>query len=153
MASLNKLIWLQRLIIRIRLNFYNKFWGMDIHPTVRISMSAKLDKTYPVGIHIDQYSYIAFGAAVLSHDMTRSLKTHTYIGKSCFIGAHSLVLPGVRVGDGSIVAAGAVVTKDVPPKSIVAGNPAVVVRSGIETDLWGILRKPGEPFLRDALAK
>lgn len=153
MASLNKLIWLQRLIIRIRLNVYNKFWGMDIHPTVRISMSAKLDKTYPVGIHIDEYTYIAFGAAVLSHDMTRSLKTHTYIGKSCFIGAHSLVLPGVRVGDGSIVAAGAVVTKDVPPKSIVAGNPAVVVRSGIETDLWGILRKPGEPFLRDALAK
>ncbi|MET3711098.1 DapH/DapD/GlmU-related protein [Sphingomonas trueperi] len=153
MASLNKLIWLQRLIVRLRIRFYNKFWGMDIHPTVRISNTAKLDKTFPKGIHIDEWSYVAFGAAILSHDMTRNLKTDTYIGKSCFIGARSLILPGVRVGDGSIVAAGSVVTKDVPPKSIVAGNPAVVVRSGIETDIWGILRKPGEPYLRDALVK
>jgi acetyltransferase-like isoleucine patch superfamily enzyme len=153
MRSLNKLIWLQRLVVRIRLQYYTKFWGMDIHPNVRISTSAKLDKTYPIGIHIDEYTYIAFGAAILSHDMTRNLRTHTYIGKRCFIGARSLVLPGVRVGDGSIVAAGAVVTRDVPPDSIVAGNPAVVVRSGIDADLWGILRKPGEPYLRDALTK
>lgn len=45
-----------------------------------------------------------------------------------WIGAHALVLRGVRVGAAAIVAAGAVVTKDVAPHTIVAGNPARVVR-------------------------
>lgn len=50
------------------------------------------------------------------------------IGNDVWIGANAIVLSGVTVGDGSIVAAGAVVTKDVPPYSIVAGNPAKVVK-------------------------
>lgn len=45
-----------------------------------------------------------------------------------WIGARVILLPGVTIGSGSIVAAGAVVTKDVPPLSIVGGNPARVVR-------------------------
>jgi acetyltransferase-like isoleucine patch superfamily enzyme len=45
-----------------------------------------------------------------------------------WIGANAIVLPGVTIGEGGIVGAGAVVTKDVPPYSIVAGNPAVVVK-------------------------
>jgi acetyltransferase-like isoleucine patch superfamily enzyme len=50
------------------------------------------------------------------------------IGNDAWIGAGAIVLRGVTVGDGGVVAAGAVVTKDVPPYSIVAGNPAVVIR-------------------------
>jgi acetyltransferase-like isoleucine patch superfamily enzyme len=50
------------------------------------------------------------------------------IGDDAWIGACAMVLRGVSVGKGGIVAAGAVVTKDVPAYSIVAGNPAVVVR-------------------------
>ena len=50
------------------------------------------------------------------------------IGDDAWIGACAMVLRGVSVGEGGIVAAGAVVTKDVPAYSIVAGNPAVVVR-------------------------
>jgi acetyltransferase-like isoleucine patch superfamily enzyme len=50
------------------------------------------------------------------------------IGDDAWIGACAMVLRGVAVGQGGIVAAGAVVTRDVPPYSIVAGNPAVVVR-------------------------
>jgi len=46
-----------------------------------------------------------------------------------WIGARATILKGVRIGYGSIVAAGAVVTKDVPPYSIVAGNPSVVVKT------------------------
>ena len=41
----------------------------------------------------------------------------------------SLILPGVRIGAGAIVSAGSVVTADVPPDTLVAGNPATVVRS------------------------
>jgi acetyltransferase-like isoleucine patch superfamily enzyme len=50
------------------------------------------------------------------------------IGDDAWIGACAMILRGVSVGEGGVVAAGAVVTRDVPAYSIVAGNPAVVVR-------------------------
>ncbi|KAF7766677.1 hypothetical protein PUND_a2539 [Pseudoalteromonas undina] len=48
-------------------------------------------------------------------------------------------MPGVTLGDSCIVAAGAVVTKDVSSGTIVAGNPAVVIRENIKTKALGIL--------------
>ena len=50
------------------------------------------------------------------------------IGNGCWIGAHSTIFPGVTIGDGVIVAANAVVTKDVPPHTVVAGIPAKIIR-------------------------
>ena len=50
------------------------------------------------------------------------------IGKNAWLGMGAVVLPGITIGDDSIVGAGSVVTKDVPPKSIVVGNPAKVLR-------------------------
>lgn len=59
-------------------------------------------------------------------------KTHVYattvIESGAWIGAGAIVLPGVRVGRGSIVAAGSVVKTDVPPGVVVAGAPAKIVR-------------------------
>ncbi len=48
------------------------------------------------------------------------------IGNDVWIGGHSTILPGVNIGDGAVLAAGSVVTKDVPPHSLVAGNPATI---------------------------
>lgn len=50
------------------------------------------------------------------------------IGRDCWIGANAVILAGVTVGDGSVVAAGAVVTRDVPVGVVVAGVPAAVKR-------------------------
>ena len=50
------------------------------------------------------------------------------IGNDIWIGANAVILPGVTIGDHSVVAAGAVVTKDVPPHSLVAGVPAKVIK-------------------------
>ena len=50
------------------------------------------------------------------------------IGDDVWIGAGASVLPGVTIGDGAVVGAASVVTKDVPPMSVVVGNPARVVR-------------------------
>jgi maltose O-acetyltransferase len=51
------------------------------------------------------------------------------IGDGCWLASRCTVLPGVKVGAGSVVAAGAVVTQDVPPNSLVAGVPARVTRT------------------------
>ena len=51
------------------------------------------------------------------------------IGNDVWIGACAIVLKGVTIGDGAIIAAGSVVTKDVEPYTIVAGNPAKVIRN------------------------
>ncbi|MCW2982116.1 MAG: Acetyltransferase (isoleucine patch superfamily)-like protein [Solirubrobacterales bacterium] len=58
------------------------------------------------------------------------------LGDNVWIGRAAIVLPGVTIGDHSIVAAGAVVTKDVPPRVVVAGNPAKVVREITASDGW-----------------
>ena len=50
------------------------------------------------------------------------------IGKGCWIGEHAVIMPGVTIGEFSIVGANSVVTKDVPPRSIAVGSPARVVR-------------------------
>ena len=50
------------------------------------------------------------------------------IGNDVWIAANAIILAGVTVGDGAVVAAGAVVTRDVPPMAIVAGVPAKVIR-------------------------
>lgn len=139
MRSLAPLLPLRNALVRVRNAWWNRFWGMDIHPTARISLKAHLDKTHPVGIHIGEYTTVTFGVAILAHDMARSFQADTRIGKNCFIGAHSVILPGVTIGDSSIVAAGSVVNRDVPPGSIVAGNPARVIREGIETVRYGII--------------
>lgn len=127
-------------IIESRLFIYRKFYGMDIGKNVKISLKAKLDKTNPKGVHIGEGTYVAFDAAILSHDMSRLIHRDVYIGENCFIGARSIILPGVRIGDQVVVAAGAVVTKDIPSNCLVAGNPAVILKS-IETGRLGIIKR------------
>lgn len=137
--GLNRLHRLRQVLVAAKRLFYVRGLGMDIHPSAEFSLSARLDRTFPIGVHIGRNSYVAFEACILTHDRTRGLYLHTEIGRDCFIGGRAMVLPGVKVGQGSIVAAGAIVTKDVPPRCIVAGNPAKVIRRDIEVGPYGRL--------------
>ncbi len=137
MASLNKFLWLQRRLHALQRAYYTRIWGMTIHPTAKISLYARLDKTYPKGVHIGEQSYVTFDVSILCHDFSRGLHVDTFIERHCFIGARAIIMPGVTVGEGSVVGAGAVVTRDVPPRSLVLGNPARIVRSNIEVGPYG----------------
>jgi virginiamycin A acetyltransferase len=53
----------------------------------------------------------------------------TVVGNDVWIGYQAMIMPGIQIGDGAIVAAGSVVSRDVPPYGIVAGNPARLVRT------------------------
>ena len=58
----------------------------------------------------------------------------TFIGNDVWIGVRVIVKAGVKIGDGAIVGAGSVVTKDVPPYAIVAGVPAKIIKYRFDTD-------------------
>jgi serine acetyltransferase len=125
--SLNRFKKFRGVLVAIKRSWLRHIWKMDIDPTVQMSLSAKFDLTHPKGIHLGAHSYFAFDSRILSHDMTRNLRAHTRIGRNCFIGGRSLILPGVTIGDSCIVGAGSVVTRSVPANSIVAGNPARIL--------------------------
>lgn len=52
-----------------------------------------------------------------------------FIGNNCWIGGSAVILPGVVIGDNTVIGAGAVVTKNIPPNSIAVGNPARVIKN------------------------
>jgi acetyltransferase-like isoleucine patch superfamily enzyme len=88
------------------------------------------------GIFIGNDVLIAAGAALMSqgHPIDpprwgRNVSKPISIGNEVWIGAHAVVLPGVTIGDGAVVAAGAVVSRDVPSYAVVAGVPARVIRT------------------------
>lgn len=53
---------------------------------------------------------------------------NTVLGDGCWIGMRAMILPGINIGEGAVVAAGSIVTRDVPPYTIVGGNPAAPIR-------------------------
>ena len=90
--------------------------------------------TYPFEI-IDEFKGLAapFG--------NRGFRGDTVIGNDVWIGQNATVLPGVHIGDGAIVGANSVVSKDVPPYAVVVGNPAVVKKYRFDEETIDLLLK------------
>ncbi|MDY7096630.1 MAG: DapH/DapD/GlmU-related protein [Pseudomonadota bacterium] len=135
-----------RQFVAKRVQYLRWWWykkrGYDIHPTCEIERGLNLDRYFPQGIHVGAHTILTSRVTILSHKLIprKSLgrydgeKVHTYIGEWCVIGIGAVIMGGVRIGDECVIGSGAVVTKDVPSGSIVAGNPARVVREGIEME-------------------
>lgn len=88
-------------------------------------------------IEIGENSTLAYGASVLTSanpngpknklaELYPAMTAPVVIGANVWVGANATILPGVTIGDMSVVAAGSIVTKDVPSGVLVAGNPAVI---------------------------
>lgn len=105
--------------------------GISIEDGVTIGPNVLLDGRNR--ITIGKGTVIAYEAIIwtLNHDYNdvkfRVKGAPVSIGEHCWICSRAIVLPGVTIGDGAIVASGAVVTKDVPPFAIVGGIPAKII--------------------------
>jgi acetyltransferase-like isoleucine patch superfamily enzyme len=121
-------------------------WRMDLDPTCDVALSAYLDRTWPTGVHVGPWAIIDEEAVVLTHDLTRGVRLDTRIGASCYIGPRAIIMPGVSIGDGAIVRAGSVVTRNVPPGRTVSGNPAREL--GRELQATGNASDCGAPMRR-----
>lgn len=108
--------------------------GISIGKDCAISWGAKLDVS---GGHIiiGDRCTIGHGCIILSHDRAKKRidpqdrgQGTVRVGNDVFIGVNSVILRDVTIGDYSIVGAGSVVTKDIPPQVVVAGNPARVIK-------------------------
>lgn len=133
------LLKLRDALLDLRRWYLCKRYKMNLSKSCRFSLQVNFDRTNPKGVYVGDETYIAFGTVILTHDMCREFHANTVIGKRCFIGAQALIMPGVTIGDECVVGAGSVVTKDVPSGSIVAGNPAKIIKSGIKTRAYGKL--------------
>ncbi len=118
----------------------------DISKTGHISSDTRFDSVaYANRITIGEQTTISTGVLILVHDYSigtaiRSIRPTTpgdmprflrevKIGNNCFIGAHTIILPGTTIGDNTIIGAGSVVKGNIPPGVIVAGNPARIIKT------------------------
>lgn len=90
-------------------------------------------------IHIGNGCWISWDVNIIDTDfhniiengLVKPKEAGIFIGNNVWIGAKAMILKGVTVGDGAIIAAGAVVTKDVLPACLVGGNPARIIKENI----------------------
>ena len=117
--------------------FHANFGGAHVHFGKNIY--ANFNLTLVDDTHIYVGDNTMFGPnvtlATAGHPVLPELREKGYqfnipihIGKNCWIGAGSVILPGVTVGDGSVIGAGSVVTKDIPSGVVAVGNPCRVLR-------------------------
>jgi maltose O-acetyltransferase len=109
-------------------------YGMLIGEGCYIDALAEIEEAWASHITFGAEVSVAPGVRFISHDasMQRSLGITRVgvidVGSRAFIGANSIVMPNVRIGADTIIAAGSVVTRDIPAGVVAAGNPARVIK-------------------------
>lgn len=123
--------------------FHSNFGGHHVH--FGNSVYANFNLTLVDDTHIYVGDHTMFGpnvvVATAGHPIVPELRELAYqynapvhIGRNCWLGAGVIVLPGITIGDNSVIGAGSVVTKDIPANVVAVGNPCRVLREINEND-------------------
>jgi acetyltransferase-like isoleucine patch superfamily enzyme len=130
------------MIVRLAAWYYlrrAKKYGMQVGERFRVTGLVYFGREEAKLIRIGNHVSIAHGVEFLNHDgslwVVRELFPSSRLNRfgtieicdNCFIGERSILLPNIRIGPNSVVGAGSVVRRDVPPNVVVAGNPARVI--------------------------
>jgi acetyltransferase-like isoleucine patch superfamily enzyme len=140
----------------VKLSKFINLYGCSIGDNTKIGACVEIQKNAQIGANckisshtficegviIEDGAFIGHGVMFINDKYPRSANVDgtmqteadwkvvtTYIRKGASIGSNATILCGITIGEGAIVGAGSVVTKDVPPKTIVAGNPARKMRT------------------------
>lgn len=115
--------------------------GCHVGQNVYVGDHVAIDFNHADLIYVDDYAHITDGCRLLCHQ--RNLRHYykgdnaadldyrlgeIHIGKGVMLGMETMIMPGVTIGDGAIVGAYSLVTKDIPPYTIATGRPAKVVK-------------------------
>jgi maltose O-acetyltransferase len=112
--------------------------GLQLGERVHVGRETYVGTVCPWLISIGDDSFVGSRVTLLSHDNSTKRQTGytrvaaVDIGRRVYVGAGSIILPGVTIGDDAIIAAGSVVRSDVPAGVVAAGNPARVIQTTAE---------------------
>ncbi len=119
----------------------HRWRGVNVGRNVSINQEVIFDNVYPELITLDDGCIISNGVQIVIHKRDYSnykfgdnvndlgyIIQPTRIGKGVTVGLGAIILGGVEIGDGSVIAAGSIVTKDIPPYAMAAGIPAKVIK-------------------------
>ncbi|MFC1504698.1 acyltransferase [Spirochaetota bacterium] len=118
-------------------NVFHRMRGITIGRNVFIDRSVQIDGAFPRLVSIEDGVRIAPNVVIMAHFKAGDELREKYypletkpvkICSGAFIGVSSVILPGVTVGKCAIIAAGSIVSQDVPPYTVAAGNPARIVK-------------------------
>lgn len=129
-----------KIMAKNKCNIYDNVW-IGHYSLIDASNSVTIKEGVQTGTHISIFSHSSHNSIRL---LGKSYLTHNSrigyiigsveIGEYTFIGTSSVIFPGVKIGKGSLIKAGSIVTKSFPDYSIVGGNPAKLLGSTIELD-------------------
>lgn len=120
---------------------YRTFLRMQVGEQTSFALMVMLDVMFPEKISVGRNSVIGYNTTILAHEyLIKEYRLgEVHIGDEVMIGANSMILPGVTIGDGAIVSAGTLVHKDVPEGAFVGGNPMRVIYTKEEAAQRGLL--------------
>ena len=123
--------------------FHANWGGKHCHFGKNVYANFNLTMVDDTDIYVGDYTMFGPNCVIATagHPILPALRERAYqynmpvhIGKNCWLGAGVLVMPGITIGDNSVIGAGSVVTKDIPANVVAVGNPCKVLREISERD-------------------
>ena len=108
---------------------YRVFLRMKVGKHTAFALMVVPDVMFPERISVGENSIIGFNSTILAHEylIDEYRIGDVEIGNNVLIGAHTTILPGVKIGDGAIVSAASLVNKDIPAGTFAGGNPVRII--------------------------